>query len=81
MQTATHQALDSEQKVVHSQLYQAVQEINEADQLLENNRANAEVASCATALALSAIAKVLVVTAAQQLNMVNRLPAFKNLKK
>jgi hypothetical protein len=81
MQPATHQALDPEQKVVHMQLYQAVQEINEADELLQKNQGNAGAASTATALALSAIAKVLVVTTAERLNMVTRLPAFKNLKK
>jgi len=80
MESATHQTLDPEQKIVQSQLYQAVKEINEADELLEKNHGNAIAAASATALALSAIAKVFVVTTAERLNMLTRLPSFKNFK-
>lgn len=81
MQPVTHQFLDNEQTIVHGQLYQAVQEINEADELLQKNPENAGAANSATALALSAIAKVFVVVSAERLGIVTRLPAFKNFRK
>jgi hypothetical protein len=69
--------LDTEQQVVHGQLLQAVEKINEASELLTKNRGNDVASRNAIALSLVAIAKVLVVTKAAELNMVNRLPAFK----
>jgi hypothetical protein len=75
--TVTHESLDTEQQVVHGQLLQAVEKINEASELLTKNRGNDVASRNAIALSLVAIAKVLVVTKAAELNMVNRLPAFK----
>jgi hypothetical protein len=70
--TVTHESLDTEQQVVHGQLLQAVEKINEASELLTKNRGNDVASRNAIALSLVAIAKVLVVTKAAELNMVNR---------
>ena len=76
MQPAGTEALNSEQSVVHEQLYQAVVKINEAnDLLMENHGSNT--ARDAIALSLLVIAKMLIVSKAADWNMVSRLPAFK----
>jgi hypothetical protein len=76
MKSATHDALDNDQKTFHAQLLVAVQEINEADNLLANNRGNEAVAHSATALLLSAIARTQVLEVAEKYNMVTRLTQF-----
>jgi len=81
MKPATHESLDTEQKTFHSQLSQAVAHINQADDLVSRNRGSEAATSEATALLLSAIARILVIQTAAQQNMVNRLPAFTNIPK
>jgi len=76
MKPVTHESLDKEQQVVCVKLREAVEKINEAKRLLANNRSNDAVSRDAIALSLLAIAKVLVVSKAAELNMVPRLPAF-----
>ena len=68
MKSGTHQS-DNEQKIFHSELFHAVEQINEADDLLRKNSASDLASNRATALLLSAIARVLVVEAAAQHDM------------
>ena len=77
MKPVTGAALDDEQKVVLAQLTQAVEKINEASDLVLKNRGSERAAWEAIALSLGTISKMLVVSKAIELNMVNRLPAFK----
>ena len=53
MKPASHEALDAEQKKVQSQLFQAVELINQADGLLRKNTRSDTANSRATALLLS----------------------------
>ena len=50
MKPASHEALDAEQKKVQSQLFQAVELINQADGLLRKNTRSDTANSRATAL-------------------------------
>jgi hypothetical protein len=81
MKPATHEGLDTEQKIFHGQLSQAVAQINKADDLVSRNQGSEAATSEATALLLSAIARILVVQTAAEQNMVNRLPVFTNTPK
>ncbi len=76
MKPATHESLDKEQSAFLLQLNQAIEQINQADDLVARNRGSGSVTEEATAWLLSAIARVLVVQTAQQHNMVNRLATF-----
>jgi hypothetical protein len=76
MKPATHESLDNEQKVFHAQLLVAVQEINEADDLITKHSATSPTGRIATALLLSAIARISVVETAAKYNMVTRLTGF-----
>jgi hypothetical protein len=64
--------------IFHSELFHAVEQINEADDLLRKNSASDLASNRATALLLSAIARVLVVEAAAQHDMSTRLSVFKH---
>lgn len=75
MKLATHE-LDEEQKTFLAKLHLSVAEINEADDLLTKNRGNETASRQATALLLSAIAKVYVMEVAEKYNMATRLPGF-----
>ena len=77
MKSATDDALDKEQQIVHNQLSEAVEKINEAKELLPKQAGNNSSSDNAIALSLMAIAKVLVVSKAAEFNMVSRLPQFK----
>jgi hypothetical protein len=77
MKPIGNESLDAEQQAVHSQLYAAVEIINEAKDLLVKNHGNEKAAMCSIGLSLVAMAKVLIVSKAVELNTVNRLPAFK----
>ena len=80
MQPATEKPLDKEQTTYHGQLLVAVQQINEADELLSKDagpEAAAQAARAATALLLSAMVRVQVLEAAGKYNMVARLTQFK----
>jgi hypothetical protein len=78
MKAATHEPLDNEQKAFHVRLLQAVEQINKADDLLTKNRGvDVGLSHAATALLLSAIAKIYVVETAEKYNMATRLTAFK----
>jgi hypothetical protein len=77
---ATSTSLNPEQVKFKGQLAQAVEHINEADDLLVKNT-NSDTASYrATALLLSAIARVLVIETGEKHNLLGRLPAFKHTK-
>jgi hypothetical protein len=84
MQPATANALDNEQATYHRQLLVAVEQINEADDLLGKEAGpelKAQNARVATALLLSARARVEVLEAAGKYNMVTRLTQFKRQPK
>jgi len=74
MKPASHEALDAEQRKVQSQLFQAVELINQADGLLRKNTRSDTANSRATALLLSAVARTLVIKTAEHFNMLDRLP-------
>ena len=76
MKPATHETLDKEQKILHEQLLVAVQEINEADDLIAKHSATSPTAAAANALLLSALARIAVVETAAKHNMMTRLTAF-----
>jgi transcription elongation GreA/GreB family factor len=80
MKPATHESLDPEQAKFKSQLAQAVEHINEADDLLARNTNSEAAANRATALLLSAVARVLVLETGEKWNLSRRLPAFKHPK-
>lgn len=80
MKPATHQALDAEQQAFHSELYYAVDVINEADDLLRKNTNSDAANNRATALLLSAIARIFVVETAEQRHMSTKIPVFKHGK-
>lgn len=84
MQPATAQPLDAEQTTYHRQLLVAIEQINQADELLAKE-AGPELASqnarIATALVQSARARVEVLEAAGKYNMVTRLIQFKRQPK
>lgn len=79
MKPATAASLDSEQSKFRSQLGKAVENINQADDLL--NVGSTEAINRATALLLSAIGRVLVIDTAEKHNMSTRIPAFKHQPK
>lgn len=72
------QQLDKDQTSFLSQLNQAVTQINQADELLELSKPDTTgvPAARATAMLLSAIARVLVIQTAEQHGMNNRLLPF-----
>jgi hypothetical protein len=76
MQKAGAGSLDKEQTQYRTQLHLAVENINEADELLTLNKTDA-VSHRATALALTALARILVVENAEKSGMLTRLPNFK----
>ena len=76
MKPASNKALDEEQKVFFGKLHLRVMQINQADEMLTKNQANAAVAQKPTALLLSAIAKICVVDSAEKCNMGAPLIAF-----
>ena len=69
--------LDDQQKSILAQLAQAVEKLNEAQNLLANNRANDAISSNAVALSLVAIAKLMLITKADEWGMLDRLPPLK----
>lgn len=75
LKPASHAALDAEQEKVQSQLFQAVELINQADGLLRKNTRSDIANSGATALLLSAVARTLVIQTAEHFNMLDRIPA------
>jgi hypothetical protein len=76
MKPASNKALDNEQKVFHAQLHVAVQEINEADDLISKHSATSPTHGVATALLLSALARISVLETAAKYEMVSRLVGF-----
>lgn len=81
MKPATDASFDQTQRTLQAQLSQAVLQINQADDLVNSNKGSEAVTSEATALLLSAIARVLVIQTAAEQKMVNRLPAFTSAPK
>lgn len=79
MKPAGAAALDPEQSKFRGQLGKAVENINQADDLL--NVGSVEAINRATALLLSAIGRVLVIETAEKHGMGTRLPAFKHQPK
>jgi hypothetical protein len=77
MKAATHEKLDTEQSAYLGRLNLAVQQINSADDLLTKNSGVDAASRQATALLLSAIAKVLVLECAEKAGMNQRLSGFK----
>ena len=77
MQPAGTEPFTHEQKVVLGQLSEAVNQINEATEILLEDRVSKSNARDAVAHSLLAIARVLVISKAAEWNMVVRLPAFK----
>jgi hypothetical protein len=80
MKPATHEALDPEQNKFRGQLAQAVEHINQADDLLQHNTSSDIASNRAKALLLSAIARVLVIETGEKFNLLGRLPVFKHAK-
>ena len=76
MKVATHDALDPEQSAFLNRLNQAVSQINSADALVATNSGGEVAARQATALLLSAIAKLLVLQTAEKVGMNQRLQPF-----
>lgn len=77
MKPASEAALDKDQQVFARQLSEAVEQINEANQMLPKQAGTNSSSDNAIALSLMAIAKVLIVSKAAEFNMVGRLPQFK----
>jgi 16S rRNA G527 N7-methylase RsmG len=69
--------LNNEQKMVLGQFTQVVEKLNEAQNLLDNNKANEAISSNATALALVAIGKLMLISEAEEWGLLGRLPTFK----
>jgi hypothetical protein len=80
MKPATDGSLDPQQSKFRGQLAQAVEHINQADDLLQHNTTSDVASNRATALALSAIARILVIETAEKYNFSARLPVFKHAK-
>jgi hypothetical protein len=80
MKPATSTSLDAEQSKLRNQLHKAVENINQADDLLLNV-GSAEAANKATALLLSALGRVFILETAEKYGLQNRLPAFKHQPK
>lgn len=78
MERASAAALTPDQITFLNQLRQAVNQINEADDLLANNTSSDLASRRATALLLAAIARTLVVEAAEKHGLDRRLPPFKH---
>src|SRR6266404_182591 len=79
MKAASHEPLDKEQTTYHKQLLVAVEQINQADELMgkaAGPEAAEQNARAATALVLSAMARIQVLEAASKYNMVARLTQF-----
>ena len=76
MKPATNEPLNTAQKAFHAQLLVAVEEINEAGDLITKHSATSPTGRIATALLLSAIARISVVETAAKYNMVTRLTGF-----
>jgi len=76
MKPITGDALDNEQKVVVLQLTDAVHLINQASAVM-GAKGNEKAMQEAIARSLMAIAKVMTISKADELNAVARLPAFK----
>lgn len=81
MQRAGSAALDKDQSKFRNQLHIAVDQINEADELLAKNTNSEAANNRATALLLSAIGRVLVLETAEKYGMSTRLPVFKQQPK
>lgn len=74
MKRVTHKPLDKHLAALRDQLGQAVEQINQADALLTGEGSDAM--AKATALLLSAIARVYVLETAEKLGVDNRLLTF-----
>jgi hypothetical protein len=79
MKPAGAASLDQEQSKFRNQLHKAVENINQADDLL--NVGSVEAINRATALLLSAIGRVLVLETAEKHGLGTRLPVFKHQPK
>lgn len=73
MKPASAQSLDAEQNKMRTHLSHALEQVNQADDLLAKNTNSDAASSRATALLLAAIARVFVIQTAERYNMFNRL--------
>lgn len=80
MQPAGAASLTPEQAKNRGQLAIAVENINEADELLAKNT-NDAASHRATALALTALARILVIETSDKWGMLTQLPQFKRAPK
>jgi len=80
MERAGADSLTAEQSKNRGQLAIAVEDINKADELLAQN-SNDLASHRATALALTALARILVLETGDKWGMLNRLPPFKRAPK
>jgi hypothetical protein len=80
MQRAGADSLDKEQTTYRTQLHLAVEDINKADELLAQNT-NDIASHRATALALTALARIFVLENSEKWGMLTRLPQFKRTPK